>query len=147
MVLGPGGGETEGVREAVSPTPRPGAIIIRDDWLNRSQTRQGLKIIERGKKSKKMLCGPDHEGRELRPLYITMKMRTPGGRRLDTSTPGGCVPTSLLRHTHVGATPVPLPCTASQAGPRVTTNLLTLEVADGEVVQHKEASFPALALK
>lgn len=94
-----------------------------------------------------MLCGPDHKGRELRPLHITVKMRTPEGRRSDTSTPGVCVPTSLLRHTHVGVTPVPLPSTASQVGPRVTTNLLTLEVADGKVVQRKEAPFPALALK
>lgn len=43
-------------------------------------------------------------------------------------------------------------CTSSFLRPlrrahKATTNLLTLEVADGKVIQGKEATFPALPLK
>ena len=44
-------------------------------------------------------------------------------------------------HTHMCETP------RSLEGPRATTNLLTLEVADGKVIQRKEAPLPALALQ
>lgn len=50
-------------------------------------------------------------------------------------------------HTHVGVLRVPLAPITSQKGPRATTNLLTLEVADGKVIKCKEATFPALPLK
>ena len=51
----------------------------------------------------------------------------------------------VYTHTHTH-TPV---CETPQSpeGPRATTNLLTLEVADGKVIQRKEAPLPALALQ
>ena len=58
-----------------------------------------------------------------------------------------CVPTSLLMHTHVSVTCVPLASMACQKGPRMTTNLFTLEVAESKVIKCKEATFPALPLK
>ena len=61
------------------------------------------------------------------------------------------VPTSLLSrmhartHTHTHARTHTHTHTSLE-GPRATTNLLTLEVADGKVIQRKEAPLPALAL-
>ena len=57
------------------------------------------------------------------------------------------MPMSLLKLMRVGVIHVPLPSPTSQEDPRVTTNLLTLEVAKGKVIQGKEAPFPALSLK
>lgn len=142
------------------PEPRPVdqcTFLVRDGWLKPGANRQGLKItIKRGKNSKKMLCGPDYraacclEGRrKLRPCCsISVRKHTQVDRQ-KTGAPlkPVHVSASVIRHARVGVIHMPLASMTYQKGSRTTTNLLTLEVADSEVIKCKEATLPALPLK